>query len=257
MKISVSDFTLPEAQPFFLEGGSHAVLLMHGFTGSVAHMRPIGEALHAAGFTVRGINLPGHAETLEAMKASTWEDWLGAGRQAVKALREKYDAVSAMGLSMGGCISLILAEEGLVDAAVPVSAPMAAQNKFLPLAGVLYRLVPQISWGEGGGPKDHMLDPKYNLGYGGFPTRCGADLYKLIRMAREGLGKITCPLMVVQSRGDETITASSAGQIMEKSASEVKKMLWLDEVPHVCTITKEAPHIAEEAAAFLRSVREP
>ena len=257
MKITVSDFSLPEAQPFFLEGGEHAVLLMHGFTGSIAHMRPIGEALHAAGFTVKGINLPGHAQTLEAMSTTTWEDWLGAGREGVKELRAKYPAVSVMGLSMGGCISLILAEEGLVDAAVPVSAPMAAQNKLLPLAGVLYRLVPQISWGEGGGPKDHMLDPKYNLGYGGFPTRCGADLYKLIKMARTGLGKITCPLMVVQSHGDETITASSAGQIMDESASEVKKMLWLEEVPHVCTITKEAPHIAEEAVAFLKSVREP
>ncbi len=257
MKIAISDFTLPEAQPFFLEGGDHAVLLMHGFTGSAAHMRPVGEALHRAGFTVKGINLPGHARDLEAMAACTWEDWLNAGRREVEGLRGKYAAVSAMGLSMGGCITLILAEEGLLDAAVPVSAPMAAQNRLLPLAGVLYRLVPKISWGNGGGPKDDMLDPKYNLGYGGFPTKCGADLYKLIKMAKAGLGKITCPLMAVQSHGDETIDPGSADLILEKAASATKKMLWLEEVPHVCTITRESGHIAAEAAAFLTGVRKP
>ena len=47
-------------KPFFLPGDEHAVLLTHGFTGSAAHMRPLGDYLHAQGFTVRGILLPGH-----------------------------------------------------------------------------------------------------------------------------------------------------------------------------------------------------
>ncbi len=253
MNIKVSDFSLPNAQPFFLEGGDHAILLIHGFTGSAAHMRPLGEKLHEAGFTVRGINLPGHASTPEAMKNCTWEDWLNAGREGVKALRKDFRTVTACGLSMGGCITLILAEEGLTDSAVPISAPMAAQNKLLPLAGILWPLMPMISWGEGGGPKDRMLDADYNLGYGGFPTKSGAALYRLIQMAKAGLGKITCPLMVVQSHGDETIDAGSADRILAGSASKVKKMLWLEEVPHVCTITREMPHIAAEIADFLRN----
>ena len=66
-KRPVVDFSSPVCQPFFLEGGSHAVLLIHGFTGSAGHMRPLGEALHAQGFTVQGINLPGHATSMEDM----------------------------------------------------------------------------------------------------------------------------------------------------------------------------------------------
>ena len=54
------DLSSPLAQPFFFPEGEHAVLLMHGFTGSPAHMRKLGEALHARGFAVRGILLPGH-----------------------------------------------------------------------------------------------------------------------------------------------------------------------------------------------------
>jgi esterase/lipase len=32
-------------RPFLHEGGEKGVLLLHGFTGSVAHMRPLGDAL--------------------------------------------------------------------------------------------------------------------------------------------------------------------------------------------------------------------
>ncbi|MBR4457770.1 MAG: alpha/beta fold hydrolase [Clostridia bacterium] len=251
MKISNSDFTRPEAQPFLLEGGRHGVLLIHGFTGSVAHMRPVGEGLHEAGFTVQGINLPGHAKDLAAMKKTGADEWLGAAKDAVRSLRGCCETVTAMGLSMGGCISLILGEEGLVDSVVAVSAPMAAQNPLLPLAGVLWPLVPTISWGAPG-KAESMLDPQYNLGYGGFPTRCGAGLHRLIRTAKAGLPKLTCPLMVIQSRGDETISADSADIITGGAASGRKKMLWLEEVPHVCTITRETPRIIAETVAFLR-----
>ena len=61
------DLSSPLAQPFFFPEGEHAVLLMHGFTGSPAHMRKLGEALHARGFAVRGILLPGHGGVPEDM----------------------------------------------------------------------------------------------------------------------------------------------------------------------------------------------
>ncbi len=254
MKISVSDFTLPEAQPFLLEAGDHAVLLLHGFTGSAAHMRIVGEKLHDAGFTVEGINLPGHGADLKAMKASTWQQWVGAARDAVRSLRTKHRHVTVMGLSMGGCIALILAEEGLADAVVTVSAPMAAQNPFLPFAKIIAPLVHNVSWGKNGGPKDYMLDARYNLGYGGFPTKSGADLYSIIKQAKANLAMIGCPLLVIQSKDDETIAADSAETIMNGISSKTKEAVWLDEVPHVCTITKAAPEISDRVAAFLKAL---
>ena len=43
-------------------------------------MRLLGEHLHAVGFTVRGINLPGHGSRLEDMGKYTWKDWLQASK---------------------------------------------------------------------------------------------------------------------------------------------------------------------------------
>ena len=41
------------AKPFFFEGGEHAVLLTHGFTGTPATVRYLGERLRDAGFTAQ------------------------------------------------------------------------------------------------------------------------------------------------------------------------------------------------------------
>ena len=45
----------------------------------------------------------------------------------------------------------------------------------------------------------------YDFGYTGFPTAKGADLNRLIRLARQNLFNITCPILCVQSDADETI----------------------------------------------------
>ena len=76
------DLSSPLARPFFFPEGEHAVLLMHGFTGSPAHMRKLGEALHARGFAVRGILLPGHGGVPEDVRGVRWQDWLLAARSS-------------------------------------------------------------------------------------------------------------------------------------------------------------------------------
>lgn len=246
------DFSVPEAQPFFLEGGDHGVLLIHGFTGSIAHMRPIGEKLHGQGFTVKGINLPGHATTMEDMGRADWQQWLQAAKEACAELKARCRYVSVMGLSMGGVLTLLLAEEMGLTSAVPVSAPMDVQNKGLPFARIAAPFMPMIMW-RGDPERAGQLDPRYDLGYPGFPTKKGADLWKLIRMARKNLFAVTCPVLVVQSHADETISADSADVILNGVSSRRKGVLWLDDVPHVCTISREMENIAQAAAEHMRA----
>ena len=76
------NFSHPNAQPFLLEAGENALLLIHGFTGSPSHMRTVGDAVHAAGFTARGILLPGHGKTIDEMAKSNDRQWHEACRQA-------------------------------------------------------------------------------------------------------------------------------------------------------------------------------
>lgn len=248
-----TDFSRAECQPYLLEGGEHALLMIHGFTGSAAHLRPLGERLHRMGYTVRGINLPGHATRMEDMRACTWLDWLQAAKNEFAALKEKYPKVSVAGLSMGGVLSLLLAEQMDVTAAVTLSAPMAVQNKLMPLARLASPFMP-VTWWKSRPADGVQLDPRYDLGYAGFPTRSAADLSRLIRMARHDLYAVTCPLLVVQSHGDETIAEDSGEVILRGISSERKGILWLEDAPHVCTLTDDIDVIAGAMGELLQGV---
>ena len=246
------DFSVPEAQPFLLEGGEHGVLLIHGFTGSAAHMRPLGELLHAQGFTVQGINLPGHAKRPEAMLFTDWQAWLNAAREACTTLKQRCRYVSAAGLSMGGVLTLLLAEENGLTAAVPISAPMGSKKAPLSMAPLIAPFMP-MTWWSADGERQKQLDQRYDLGYPCFPTRCAGDLARLIRLARQDLGQVTCPVLAVQSRADETIIPESARIIMQGIHSEQKGTLWLEEAPHTCTVSRACPQMAQEIGSFLRN----
>ncbi len=248
-----SHFNRDCAKPFLLKGNETGVLLLHGFTGCVSHMRPLGDALHSRGYTTMGINLPGHAATEGDMARYDWKDWLQAAKQAVLQLSKTCHTVVICGLSMGGVLALLVAEQMKVAACVPISAPMAVRNRLISLAGLFAPFYPRLSWHSQG---DHHtgLDAAYDYGYSGFPTRSAADLNHLIRLARQNLFAINCPMLVVQSDADETIWEGSADEILSGISSESKQKLWLKGVPHVCTISKELPAIVDAMDDMLHRV---
>ena len=154
------EYMHPNAAPFFLKGGDHAVLLTHGFTGSCGHMRPLGDYLNRNGFTVQGILLPGHGTDLKDMRAFGWRQWLDAETAALKKLQEEYPLVSVAGLSMGGCLSLIAAAHSDVTACITISAPMKTLQKFTFLAPALALFMPEIMWKNGAVNEKTVLDPE-------------------------------------------------------------------------------------------------
>lgn len=245
------NFSDANAQPFFLKGGDQGILLIHGFTGSPSHMRPLGEELSRQGFTVSGIRLPGHGTTMEDMGKTTWQNWLQAAKEGYHALKAHCPFVCVAGLSMGGVLSLLLAEQLPVQAAVPISAPMGVKNPLAPFAAVASLVVPMTYW-KIDPKRQAFLDQAYDYGYSGFPTAKAGDLLHLIRRARRDLFAINCPVLVVQSHADETIHPRSADIILNGVMSEKKEVLWLEEVPHVVTVTRECSRIAEAMGDFLR-----
>lgn len=231
-------------KPFFHKGGDNGILLIHGFTGSPSHMRKLADALVQRGYTVRTITLPGHATTEEDMSRSNWQQWLHAAKQASFEMMQEVRTFTVCGLSMGGVLALLVAQQMKVDACIPISAPMAVKNRFLPLAGVMSPFVRRIAW-NGGTGRHAALDKDYDYGYSGFPTSKGADLHRLITLARRNLFNITCPILCIQSDADRTIWEGSMDAILEGVSSDVRQKLWLHDVPHVCTISRELPAIVE------------
>src|SRR5918997_5982448 len=100
---------MPGAEPWSADGGPAGVLVVHGFTGNPQSMRPLAEALAAAGCTVSLPLLPGHGTRVEDMLPTRWSDWSAAAEQAYEELAARCEAVCVAGLSMGGTLALWLA----------------------------------------------------------------------------------------------------------------------------------------------------
>lgn len=247
-------FALPQAQPFELGEGEHGVLLIHGFTGSPAHMRLIGEGLAKSGFAVKGIRLPGHGTCPEDMKNVSWQDWLRQVRLAAREMQKKHRYFSVAGLSMGGVLSLILAQEMDVTACVPIAAPIRIFNPFRRVALVMSPFVPMIGWSS---KREEVFDPNtYHIGYRRYPTKSIHDLSVLMDKAEKDFSLIHAPVLCVQSKGDKTVRPESPKMILEGVSSRRKAMLWLETSPHVCTIYDEKEKIIEAMCVFLRKAEE-
>lgn len=248
-----AQFNCEVCNPFFHQAGEKGILLIHGFTGSVAHMRPLGDALYACGYTVMGINLPGHATTEHNMGKVGHRDWLKAAQNAVRTLSNSCESVTVCGLSMGAILALILAQEHRVDACITISAPMPSNNLLLPFAGILGLFIPRITW-SANEERTQQLDQRFDKSYAGFPTRKGADLHHLIQQAKRNLPQVKCPTLIVQSKDDQTINLNSADTIFKGISSTQKEKLMLEGVPHVCTISGKLASIVDAVDGFMKTL---
>ncbi len=245
-----ADLISETADRFYLPGGEKAILLIHGFTGSPAHMRPLGEHLNRAGMTVLGIRLTGHGTDVRDMQAARWTDWLDDARRGYETLKQSSKDVSAAGLSMGGVLALLLAEEfGSLRAAVTLSAPMGIANP-LGRYGHLIGLFMPFSR-KRVDPARESLDARYDIGYDSIPVARCHDLDILIGKARENLSLIRCPILCVQSESDRTVTKDSADVILSGVSSPLKRRLTLETSPHVITIGPETDILYPAVTGFL------
>ncbi|TDX48038.1 alpha/beta hydrolase [Orenia marismortui] len=237
------------AQPFFFKGNDEACLLIHGFTGSAGHMRYLGEFLNQeGGYTISAPLLPGHGTSVEDMEKRDWQEWIDYVKKEYKQLKEEYNKVYVMGLSMGGIISLILAEEYNVGKVIPIAAPIKIYSKLAYLTPVL-KYFKRFK-----GSKAEILQSDqddYDVYYGATPISTVPSLLKLMKIARKNLTKITVPTLIIQSKNDRTVKPISAEIIYKNISSQDKDILWLDNAGHVCTISDEKEIIHQQVLSFL------
>jgi carboxylesterase len=106
--LSLPVFSEPEHQPFLWEGERPgAVLLVHGFPGTPADLRPLGEALAAQGWTVSAPLLPGFGPGIVTLPGRRFSEWVDAVREELAALRAGHGRVVVVGHSLGGAVTLL------------------------------------------------------------------------------------------------------------------------------------------------------
>lgn len=198
---------LPGAEPFEHDGGRVGVLLCHGFTGSPQSVRQWAEFLAGAGLTVSLPRLPGHGTTWQEMNKTRSEDWYAELARAFELLRGKTDEIFLMGLSMGACLALRIAElhPAAVRGLVLVNPSLAADTKLFLLAPVMKLVVPSLK----GIASDIKSADSREVGYDRVPVKAAASLPRLWKATQAGLDQLTQPVLVYRSTEDHVVGPAS------------------------------------------------
>lgn len=232
-----------DGESFYYPGGKTGVVLLHGFTASTAEVRPLGERLHAAGYTVSAPLLPGHGTHPDDLNKVRWQDWLQAAESEYQRLSKECDTVWLAGESMGGLLCLLLAADHPDVAGLLLYAPALAVRRMrgaYVLQYVMKYLTKQNT-------KDDLLWKGYNV----YPLKGVVELLKLQKTSRKALSRVNQPTLVFFSEKDATVGLAAADLMKEKLASKSLELVILKESPHVILLANEQERVIQHTLRYL------
>ena len=241
-----------EADEFNLPGsGDVGVLLIHGYTGSPAEMRLLGDYINEkGGYTVLGVRLAGHGTTVEELEQTVWQDWYEAVEEGIRQMIQKCPRIYVAGQSMGGLLAIKAAAELPVEKVALLATPVFLQDKRVPFIKFLRFFIPRLKTGQ----QSYDVPEQYMQGYSEMPTKPIISLMELIGLCRkEYLQKIKIPTLIVQGKMDHTVNPKSATYLYEalRNVPESQKIiLWLPASRHVVTLGEEREKMYEECLRF-------
>ena len=234
------------------ENAAIGVLFSHGFTGSPKALRPFAEHLAAEGYGVAVPRLPGHGTTWQEMNKTGWPDWYAVLDNELERLRKEHDRVVLIGLSMGGCLVLRLAEEHGLDISglVLINPSVRTDDKRFVALPVLSKLTASFP-----GISNDIKKPGVDEGaYDRVPLRALRSLTQLWQLTRDDLAKVTQPVLLFRSTVDHVVEPSSGRTVLSSISSRDVTETLLEDSYHVATLDNDAPRIFADSTEFIRRV---
>jgi len=241
------------SQPLFHKGNAVGCITLHGIGGTPANIRVVADALIGRGYTVLSPMIPGHGETVRAQNASTGRQWPEGVRAAYRRLKEDEgcEQIYALGLSLGGVLCGLLAEETHLDGLALICTPIK-MKRYLRIARALSPVLPVVGYPESRGGKPAWGDNPYGQMYGGLSTKKLVDLSRLARKLKRNLSKIDCPTLIVSAAQDDKVDPKSIAIFCSGLVNVPGvDLAEFDHSPHGCTYGPEKELVAQRCADFV------
>jgi carboxylesterase len=236
----------------------------------------LADHLHDLGFTVHAPLLPGHARTLAEFAVTSGDEWLDAAARQFAELRNAFDFVGLVGVSMGGALSVIIAARSLQmapdgahstagsatslpdaghgpDSLVLLAPYLSMRPRARRLAALHWALSPFATYltsREEGSIRD-PIERARNLGFGIVPPRMLHELRRIVERAQQALPAVRQPTLFIQSRNDNRIEAAAAERSYERLGSSEKRLVWTEGSGHVITVDTGRERVLTLTGAWL------
>ena len=232
-------FQGPEHRAFRLDGGRPAAVLVHGFPGTPAEMRPLAEMLHQDGWTVHGLLLPGFGPEIATLSQRHRGEWIAAVEDALGALRQAgHRPLLLAGYSMGAAVSLSASAGDAQPDGLALLAPFWWQERaWLRVTGGALR--PFLPGSFRPFQRANFANPQFRHAIAGFmpgldledpqvqqavreipiPLSLIEQVLEIGQDAYRAAPQITAPTLVVQGARDEVVRASQTQKLLARFAA--------------------------------------
>jgi carboxylesterase len=261
-------FSGPEHEPFEVgDGRAGGALLIHGFPGTPAEMRPLGEWLAGRGWRARGILLPGFGSQFSRMREFNRSDWIAAARTTFEELRAAFGGPAlVIGYSMGAAIALHL-DVGPADR-LALFAPFwtypGPLPRLIPLVKLLFPELHPVKDGDFAHPEIRAqferLLPGWNLDDPQvqaaiqerfvLPARAAQEVLKLGKAAYRRAAKIDTNVLVVRGAQDPLVDQDLTLQLIHRMSKSKSTYLEVDAAHNL--LMKDSPAFPEVLSSMER-----
>jgi carboxylesterase len=233
--------------------GHVGVVLVHGFTGSPAAMRPWAEFLNAKGYSVRVPLLPGHGTKPADLNEVSWQEWPAKVKAEIVELRKHCSQIFIAGLSMGGGTTLnVAAEIGDDLAGIILVNPMIHVRGISPSLAFAISRIKKFGNSVGG---DIKRPGATEYSYDQLPYRGIHQLLTMLKLTRSSLPAIKVPMQLFHSVDDHTLPVSNTNIIMREIGTTNKSRIELLNSFHVATLDYDNDLIFANSLTFIESLK--
>lgn len=249
----MTDDILPGCEPFSSPGNAKGVLVLHGFTGNPYSMRPLAQRCAEAGYSVELPRLPGHGTSMEDLVPRRWGDFVEVALASYDELAGRCDRVAVVGLSVGGGLTALIAEQRPTVAGCVFINPMLKGPGAEMEQGLRDLIDSGLEVLETGGASDIKKEDTSEAKYDGWPLRALQSVIDGVEVVDANLSKITAPSLLLSSREDHTVAPENGDEIVSKSSGPVERV-WLEESYHVATLDNDQALVERATLEFLAKV---